>query len=420
MIIKKNIYVFLFVAYLTLILGFYLDEDSIGGARSDYFALLHVASKFKENFLFTLLNYDELGHRHSPIFFIIKSFTLNFSENTQKLIFLHIYLLIPFFFYKCLNLVFANTNKNFLKLISCVILFFPTYRSYSIWPDAHLLGTLFFIISLYFYLKSKFENKNNIFKNSIYNTFFLALSAYISPNFGVFVLFFVYKFFKMYSMSLNFLVIIFFNLILSFPFFYYLFYLDANFIYNPGVWDIGKNFISLNNFSNKIILVTSLIFFFLLPFFLSRNLKLNLLNISNYKYETLIYFFIFFISIYFFDFSYSYNLTNSGGGIIYNLSNKLISNNIFLFLLSFLTFCFLVQIFIISKDNLILFLVLVLSNPQITLWQANFSPTIYFLILLLFNFNLKNELIKIETIYYNYIYFLFYLVSSITYKLFII
>ena len=39
MIIKKNIYVFI-CSLLNTILGFYLDEDSIGGARSDYFALL--------------------------------------------------------------------------------------------------------------------------------------------------------------------------------------------------------------------------------------------------------------------------------------------------------------------------------------------------------------------------------------------
>ena len=420
MIIKKNIYIFLFLLYLTLLIGFILNEDSIGGAASDYSALSHVAKKFEENFLFTLFNYNDLGHRHSPVFFALKSLLLNFSENIQKLIFIHIYLLIPIFFYKSLKLVFKNTNRNFLKLISFVVLLFPTFRSYSIWPDAHLLGTLFFIISVNFYLKFKKNSENKMFKNSIYNTFFLAISAYISPNFGVFVLFFIFKFFKKYSISKKFLIILFLNLLLSFPFFYYLFYLNVNFIFNPGVWDIGQNIISLNNISNKIIIIVSLIFFYLLPFFLSRDLKFNIINIFNHKIESLIYFFIFFISIYFFDFSYSYSLTNSGGGFFYNLSRILIANNILLFFLTFLAFFFLVQLFIISKDNLLLFVVLILSNPQITIWQANLSPTIYFLILLLFNFNLKNGLIKTKTIYFNYIYFLFYLVSSITYKLFII
>ena len=120
----------------------------------------------------------------------------------------------------------------------------------------------------------------------------------------------------------------------------------------------------------------------MLPFFLSRDLKFNIINIFDHKIESLIYFFIFFISIYFFDFSYSYSLTNSGGGFFYNLSRILITNNILLFFLTFLAFFFLIQLFIISKDNLLLFVVLVLSNPQITIWQANLSPTIYFLILL--------------------------------------
>ena len=142
--IIKNIYIFLFLLYLTLLIGFILNEDSIGGAASDYSALSHVSKKFEENFLFTLFNYNDLGHRHSPVFFALKSLLLNFSENIQKLFFIHIYLLIPIFFYKSLKLVFQNNIRNFLKLISFLILLFPTFRSYSIWPDAHLLELFFY------------------------------------------------------------------------------------------------------------------------------------------------------------------------------------------------------------------------------------------------------------------------------------
>ena len=73
MIIQKKIFVFLFFIYLSLLIGFYFGEDVIGGAFNDYKSLSHVAFKFKDNFLLTLINYDDLGHRHSPIFFIIKN-----------------------------------------------------------------------------------------------------------------------------------------------------------------------------------------------------------------------------------------------------------------------------------------------------------------------------------------------------------
>jgi hypothetical protein len=122
---------------------------------------------------------------------------------------------------------------------------------------------------------------------------------------------------------------------------------------------------------------------------------------------------------YFFDFSDTYNLTNSGGGFIYNLSQIIFKNNLILFVICFFTYIYLLQIFKANKNNILLFIILILSNPQNTIWQANFSPTIYFLILLLFNLELKKDAIKIRTIYLNYIYFSLYLLLSITYKILI-
>ena len=183
---KRNNYLILLV-YLSIILGFIINEDTLGGAFADYNTLDHVAFKFYDNFIKTLLNYDDLNHRQSPIFYIFKSFFLDFNENFQRLIFLHIFLLIPFIFYKCLKLKFKSINKNNLKLIACLIILFPTFRSYSIWPDPHLMGTLFFLLAIYYYLK--FLKKNNDLKFAILNTLYLSLSAYFSPNFGVFVIF---------------------------------------------------------------------------------------------------------------------------------------------------------------------------------------------------------------------------------------
>ena len=73
MIITKKINVPVILIYFSLLLGFFFNEDSLGGALADYNSHAHIAEKFKSNFLYTLLNYDNLGHRHSPIFYIVKS-----------------------------------------------------------------------------------------------------------------------------------------------------------------------------------------------------------------------------------------------------------------------------------------------------------------------------------------------------------
>ena len=80
--------------------------------KSDYHSLFYQLKNLEKIF-FTLINYDELGHRHSPIFYMFRAL-ISENENIQKIFFLHLFLLIPLFFYKCLKLVF-HEKKNFLK-----------------------------------------------------------------------------------------------------------------------------------------------------------------------------------------------------------------------------------------------------------------------------------------------------------------
>ena len=85
--ISKKINIIITLIYFSLLFGFFYGEDSIGGALNDYKSHSHIAEKFKSNFFYTLLSYDELGHRHSPIFYILKSIfcfltSLLFSPST--------------------------------------------------------------------------------------------------------------------------------------------------------------------------------------------------------------------------------------------------------------------------------------------------------------------------------------------------
>ena len=409
MLTKKYTILILTILYFSLFLGFYLDEDSLGGAFSDYKGLYYISENFKNNFIYTLLNYDEVGNRHSPIFYILRS-GLPLDKIFQRIFFLNIYLLIPIFFYKSLKIIFKTTPKNNLKLLAFVLLLFPTYRSYSIWPDPHLLGVLFFIISIYYFLKFR-ENVKG-FKDATLSTIFLALSAYSSPNFGIFVIYFFYEFYLRFNISKKLILIIFLNIILSIPFFYYLFYLDVNFIFKENSWDIGENFYSKENISNKILIISSIFFFYLIPFLNHKKIisDFNLMHIIDIRLMSFILFFLF--CCYFFDFTSAYNLTNSGGGFFYNISKFLFNNNYLFYLINFFVFLLIGKAIFTNKKNSLLFLCLILSNPQVTIWQANLSPTLFFLILLLFSFDFIKKNFDIKRIFLIYLYFASYLMVN--------
>ena len=171
----------------------------------------------------------------------------------------------------------------------------------------------------------------------------------------------------------------------------------------------------MNNISNKIIIIISLLLFYLFPLKLTK-LPKNKFKFSKLNIKFIFATMIFFVIIYFFDFFSSYELTNSGGGFFYNLSNYLFQNNFLLFFLSFFVYLYLLKIFKFDKSNLILFLCLIFSNPQISLWQANFSPTIFFLILLLFKGIIDKNNLDLRTLIITYSYFSIYLISNILFR----
>ena len=410
MLLKKKIFIFILLLYFSLIAGLYYGEDSLGAAFTDYRALNYLNEKFYNDFLFNLLNYNDLGHRQSPFLYILGSVVFDFGELGRRIFFLHVYLLIPIYFYKCLKIKFRNVSKDYLKLFATIILLFPTFRSYSIWTDPHLLGILFFIISIFYFLK--FTKNVKPFKNALLNTFFLALAAYSSPNFGVFVIYFYIEFSKKFPFSKKILIVSLLNIILSLPFFLYLFYLDVNFLFNNNIHDLNYNSFSLENLSNKIILIISIFLFYLFPFIVLNLNKVNF-DFSKLNFKFIFTSLIFLIIIYFFDFSLSYEYTNSGGGFFYNLSNLLFKNNILLFILSYFTYLYLLEIFRLKSSNFILFLCLIFSHPQLTLWQANFSPTILFLLVLLFKDVINQGNLNLKTLIISYLYFSIYLISNI-------
>jgi len=272
--IKIKIVLFSAVSYLSLITGFYFNESLNGGAYGDWVSSSAVIKDFSKNFFETLINYDNYGHRHSPVYLIFLSLflKLDFSLDLIRLIHLHLSILLIFIFYKCLELKFKKFESTLLILLAFVIFFSPTFRSLSIWPDTRIPGLLFFTTSIYFFLKyEKTQSEKFLWLTSS----FLIVSSYISPNFSLFFFFFFYKIFEQINFP-RLLLFFLFNILCAFPFLFYLFVMDVNFLSSAQTPSSSNQVLSLNfNFANKILIISSIIFFHLIPilFYLVQGLE---------------------------------------------------------------------------------------------------------------------------------------------------
>ena len=400
---KVNIY-FFFILYFSLIIGFIYDENLNGGAKPDWFYTDIPAIKgFYENFFETFFSYDKFNHRHSPVYLIFLSFFSKIGINFDFIRFIHlnICLVLIYIFFKCLDFKFKNIDKNILFLISISIFLSPTFRSLAIWPDTRIIGLIFFTFSIYEFLK--FNEENNI-KNFYKTIIFLIIASYISPNFSVFIIFYLFYFFKKVDTKhilLSFLI----GLISSIPALYYLFVLDINFLLaaTPGV---NKN-AAMNidfNISNKILVISTIIFFHLIPFLFSKDFFKELI-LTTKKY--IIYILIFFIiNLLLFDYVISF----TGGGFFFQFSNLVLGNNFIFYLFCLISLIILSNFFRYNVYNFLLYSLLILSNIQNSIYHKYYDPLIMILFFLLTFHSLpekflsnKKNLILLYLFYFTYI-----------------
>ena len=166
-----------------------------------------------------------------PIYLVLLSFLekISFNEIFTRLIVLHFSLLIPFFLYLCLKIKYKFKANDIKILLPTIIFFSPYFRSASIWLGSENISLIFLSISLYFFLKyEKTEKKKLSF--IILNTLFLALAAYIRPNYSLFGIYFFIRYYFDLNISYKLLFYIFINILLSFPAIYYIFVLDVDFV----------------------------------------------------------------------------------------------------------------------------------------------------------------------------------------------
>ena len=392
-----NIVILSGILYLSLILGFFYDENLNYGAYRDWLGSnITLINDFSNNFFHTLLNYDDYGHRHSPVYLIFLSLFLDlgFDITQVRMIHLHLCIFLVIIFYKCLKLKFKNTNSNYLFLLSLVIFLSPTFRSLSIWPDSRLPGLIFFVLTIYYFLKFK---KTDNYKYTWFTCIALIISSYISPNFSVFLPYFFFFFLKKFKLT-KLKLLIFFNCLATLPILYYIFILDINFLtagQTPG--SNGETIDFDFNFSNKLMLISSIIFFHLSPVLIHSKFYKPFFEFLFNK--LVILFLLTACLIYFFNYQVGY----TGGGVFFILSNLLIDNNYLFFITSIFFIGFILYIAFLNLNNFFLLSILIISNLQNTIYHKYYEPLIIIMFFtLLKNVEAESFLKKKNNLFYLY------------------
>ncbi len=403
---KSNFYYTLL--FISIILAYLFSEDTLGGAKPDYLFHEKFIILFAEDFKNTFNNYgqDDLFARNSPIFYIFLSLIYKAGLDLDTIRYVNIISipLLIYIFYSCLKIRFKNITNASLMLMSFVIFLSPTVRSLTVWPYPILYGFILFLFSVKFYLKFNQVKKNKI-NEALKSTLFLALASYITPNFSVFVIFFLCKFFLEFKNSKDFFYILVLNFLLAAPAIIYYFVNDF-YLIKYSVSSVDLN-VKLNPF-NKIVIISSLIFFYFIPFLNKRLIIKTIDVLKNLKKE---YFLIIFLLICLFLFNFPSG--NFGGGIFYHSSQYIFGNNFLLFIIFFLSIFLFKASKLIELNNLLLFFCLILYNLQVSIYHKYFDPLILFIFLFLMSKNeIKNQRSFLDITKNYYILYLIFLGMS--------
>jgi len=411
--INNKKFIFIIIAlYVFYLMGFFLNEDSSGGAIMDFKAYQSFIKSFVLDFKYSFFNFDEFNERHSPILIMFLSifYKLNIDETIIRFVNFNFSTISIFFFYKCLLIKFSKINKNYLILISAIFFVSPTFRSLSIWPDSRIYGIHFFIISTFFYLKFIYIEKKNYF--CYLNIIFLSIASYFSPNFSLFAIFFLYQFYKQFKISVEIFTCIILNLILALPAFYYLFILDVFFLGSGGVPGhdiVNKLDIPIQyNISNKILSISSIMLFYFIPFIMIKRKLLIYDNVISFKNIFLLV--LFFLPMML---TYNYDPNFTGGGIFLQLSHFLFKNNLLFYLISLFSILVIFRLCNHNFNNFFIIIIIFFSNPQLSIYHKYYDPLVIFLIFTLLDIKLNRSFFNYKNISIIYIFYLLFLIFSL-------
>ena len=369
----------------TIIVSFYLEEDSAGGARYDYSIIKNFILMFSSNIKTSYEIYTPSINPHLPFYYIILGKLQNYLDlKSLRYLYALISITLPLIFYNVLKLRHKNQNKNILFLISLIIFLSPYFRSSTIWLTNDNLTLIFLCSSIYFFYKSE-KFKNNNFYYTFFCLIFLIFAVYIRQNFILFVFFYIYYLLKN-SNNKKIIILLLTSLIAVLPIINYLF------IYNHIDYYFSNKQVSSANYSLNLLIFLNIILFYLIPFLVSKNIiKQIFFNLRDSKKKLLLI--IFFVLILGFS-NTSYTITSHGfgGGTFYKLLVQILDLP-FLFIITAVISSILLLCFFEKKiDNLILIVIIFFLYPLQIIYQKYYDPL--FLILMFSVMSIDKYIIK--------------------------
>ncbi|MDA7689592.1 fructose-bisphosphate aldolase [Candidatus Pelagibacter sp.] len=195
----------------------------------------------------------------------------------------------------------------------------------------------------------------------------------------------------------------------SLPLLYYIFILDVNFLAagkTPSLNNESMNFSF--NLSDKLMIISSIIFFHLSPILIMDNFFNQFKNFLNKRFIVIVPLVI--CLIYFFNYQLSY----TGGGVFFILSNLLFDNNYFFYIGSFFFIGFVLYIASLSLNNFFLLILLIISNIQNTIYHKYYEPLIFIMFFTLIKYpGVENFLKKKNNILYLYLFSVIYILMRV-------
>ena len=195
---------------------------------------------------------------------------------------------------------------------------------------------------------------------------------------------------------------------MALPAFYYIFVLDIFFIYSggtPGSEEYLKEYSFISYFSNKILIISSIIFFYLIPIILSK--KENIFKIKFDKYFIAIILF-FLLNIAFFD----YKVEFTGGGIFFKFSSIFFNNNLFFYLSALVSFYF-IYLRYLNWNNFFIICILIISNPQLSIYHKYYDPLLIILFFTIFKINLDKSYFNLRNLSILYLFCSMFIIASV-------
>jgi len=431
MTISKNFSIksfFLLGIIISFVIGFVFREFAPGGAAADFDARTWLLiESFKNNFYLTIKNYGKFGDASYPLFYIFNAYLNPFTSNKIQYLISNTFIsFITFIFF---SILLKKTLPR-ISLIDCyfsssIILLLPFYRSSAYWGTTENLGWMFFVLSLYFFLKIKFSQKKykkiNYFDPIIF-CFLSSCALYTRPS-----LVFLPLTYMLYLFLINKNIKIIYLSILC----YSIFSIPALILFSiwGGFLDIknmDSEIVASHNYKFIIKNIPILLSYFAFYFFPILLIEIKEIGLKKFTSKYIITFIISFIFlIIFWQLNYLNYLEDLkyGGGAILKLNFLVKEENIFLMLIA-CAFGFSI-IYALLKENFkfnictLLPIFLIYGFPKF-LFQEYLEPLIIFIF---FSGLLQTEL---KQIFFKNInaanitvmtYFSFYLVAATYYDL---